>query len=77
GPLLFAVHGGFFSLDSDKISILAETAESADEIDVERAKAAKQRAIAAGADDPDEIAAMHRAETRIDIAMRQQTREHM
>ncbi|MDP4013592.1 MAG: F0F1 ATP synthase subunit epsilon [Candidatus Nanopelagicales bacterium] len=77
GPLLFAVHGGFFSLDSDKISILAETAESADEIDVERAKAAKQRAIAAGADDPDEIAAMHRAETRIDIAMRQQTREHL
>ena len=41
---LFAVHGGFFSLDTDKIKILAETAEKAVEIDVDRAKAAKARA---------------------------------
>lgn len=71
-PLLFAVHGGFFSLDSNNVSILAETAEEASEIDVERAKAAKARAEAAGADEPDELAAIKRAEIRIDVAMRHQ-----
>lgn len=69
---LFAVHGGFFSLDTDTIKVLAETAERAGEIDVERAKAAKQRAEDAGADDPDEIAAIKRAETRIDVALQSQ-----
>ena len=69
---LFAVHGGFFSLDTDKIKILAETAEKAVEIDVDRAKAAKARAEEAGADDADEIAALERAETRIDVALRSQ-----
>lgn len=66
----FAVHGGFFSLDSDTIKILAETAERANEIDVERAQAAKARAVDAGADDADEIAALRRAETRLDVSMR-------
>lgn len=70
--LLFAVHGGFFSLDSDTIKVLAETAERAEEIDVERAKAAKARAEEAGADDADEIAALKRAETRIDVALQGQ-----
>lgn len=69
---LFAVHGGFFSLDSDTIKVLAETAERAGEIDVERAKAAKKRAEDAGADDPDEIAALKRAETRIDVSLQAQ-----
>jgi len=69
-PLYVAVHEGFFSVDSDDVQILAETAELASEIDLERAERAKQRAIDAGADDPDEIAAIHRAETRMDAAMR-------
>ncbi len=69
---LFAVHGGFFSLDSNTIKVLAETAERAEEIDVERAKAAKARAEEAGADDADEVAALKRAETRIDVALRAQ-----
>ena len=69
-PLFFAVHGGFFSLDSNKVNILADIAEAASEIDVERAKAAKARAEAAGADDADEISAIRRAETRIDVAMK-------
>lgn len=73
GPLLFAVHGGFVSFDSDQLNVLAESAEAAGEIDVERAKAAKQRAETAGADDADEIAAVKRAETRIDVAMAHQT----
>lgn len=71
-PILFAVHGGFFSMDSNRIRILAEVAEMAEEIDVGRAKAAKQRAIASGADDPEEVASLRRAETRIDVAMREQ-----
>ena len=69
-PMYVAVHEGFFSVYNDVVKILAETAEMATEIDVERAKIAKQRAIDAGADDPDEIAAIRRAETRIDVAMR-------
>jgi F-type H+-transporting ATPase subunit epsilon len=35
-----AVHGGFFAVDSDNVSILAETAELSGEIDVDRARAA-------------------------------------
>lgn len=67
--LYVAVHEGFFSVDSDEVKILSETAELASEIDVARAERAKQRAIDAGADDPEEIAAIHRAETRIEAAM--------
>lgn len=72
-PLFVAVHEGFLSVDSDVVKILAETAELGSEIDVERAKAAKQRAIDAGADDPDEIAAIRRAETRLYAAAEYQT----
>ena len=39
-----AVHGGFFAVDSDNVSILAETAELSGEIDVDRARAALERA---------------------------------
>ena len=67
--LWFAVHGGFFSLDSNVMHILVEYTEMASEIDLERAKAAKERAEAAGADDEDEVEALRRAETRIDVAM--------
>ncbi|MCH9815839.1 MAG: F0F1 ATP synthase subunit epsilon, partial [Actinomycetia bacterium] len=42
-PRLFAVHGGFFSLDGNRIQILAEIAEAAEDIDLQRAKAAKER----------------------------------
>lgn len=39
-----AISGGFLEIKNDKIVILANTAERDDEIDVERAKAAKARA---------------------------------
>ena len=39
-----AVHSGFAEIKPEKVSILAEIAEWPDEIDVERAKAAKERA---------------------------------
>ena len=39
-----AIGGGFLDVRPDQITVLAESAEFADEIDVERAEAAKQRA---------------------------------
>ena len=39
-----AVMGGFVEIQKDRITVMAENAEWPDEIDVERAKAAKQRA---------------------------------
>ena len=44
GNEFIAVHGGFMEVRKDKVVILAESAELADEIDVERAKRAKERA---------------------------------
>lgn len=42
-PLNVAVHGGFLSVRPDAVSVLAEMAELADEIDVTRARAAYER----------------------------------
>lgn len=41
-----AVSGGFIEFDSNTLTILADTAERADEIDMERAEAARARAEA-------------------------------
>ena len=42
--LFFAISGGWMEVRPDKITILARTAERADEIDLQRAGAAKERA---------------------------------
>lgn len=63
--VVVAVHGGFAAMDSDNVRILAETAELASDIDVDRAKKALDRARAAGEDSPEALAAVHRAETRL------------
>ncbi|MHB9093859.1 MAG: F0F1 ATP synthase subunit epsilon [Eubacteriales bacterium] len=39
-----ATSGGFMEVNNDKVVVLAETAERSDEIDVSRAKAARERA---------------------------------
>ena len=39
-----AVHGGFLHVTPDRVTVLAEYAELADEIDVSRAREALQRA---------------------------------
>ncbi|WP_243374284.1 F0F1 ATP synthase subunit epsilon [Geotalea sp. SG265] len=39
-----ALNWGYFEVESDKVTVLVETAERADEIDLERAKAALGRA---------------------------------
>ena len=44
GTELVAVSGGFIEVRPDKVTILAQAAEKAEEIDVERAQKAKERA---------------------------------
>ena len=68
-----AVAWGFAEVLPHKVTILAETAERAEEIDVARAQAAKQRAEEevrkAGSDgDPEAQAALQRATARIEVA---------
>jgi F-type H+-transporting ATPase subunit epsilon len=60
-----AVHSGFLSVADDTVSVLAEVAELADEIDVERARAAME---ANTGDDPASVDARRRAETRLRVA---------
>lgn len=63
GPVVAAVHGGFISFADNKLSILAEVAELAEEIDVQRAERALERARS----DADEDAE-RRAEIRLRAA---------
>jgi F-type H+-transporting ATPase subunit epsilon len=68
-----AVAWGFAEVLPQKVTILAETAERAEEIDVSRAEAAKQRAEdalrTAGVEgNPDAQAALQRATARIEVA---------
>ena len=65
--LVVAAHGGFLSVTERGVSILAETAEIASEIDVERAREALRRAEQDG-DDPDALAAARRAQSRLRAA---------
>lgn len=63
--LTAAVHGGFLSVADDTVSILAEVAELAEEIDVERAEAALRRE----AEKEEEVEeARRRAEVRLRVA---------
>lgn len=64
-----AVHGGFISVENDTVSLLAEVAELAHEIDVERARAALERAAGGGEGSEDSLVeAQKRAETRLRAA---------
>jgi F-type H+-transporting ATPase subunit epsilon len=68
-----AVAAGFAEVLPDKITILAETAEKKEEIDVNRAQAAKQRAEEAiqkadNGGNAEAQAALRRAGVRIDVA---------
>jgi F-type H+-transporting ATPase subunit epsilon len=71
----YATSGGFLEVLGDRVTVLAETAEPATAIDVERAKAAEERARArmAASSDPAERAAaesaLERARNRARLAM--------
>ena len=74
----FAIGGGFVEVQPDHVTILADSAEQADEIDVDRAEHARQQAeeiMRTGVkDDPDRIAAVRasllRAEARLNVGRR-------
>lgn len=74
----FAIGGGFVEIQPDHVTILADSAEQADEIDLDRAERARQQAeeiMRTGVrDDPDRIAAVRasllRAEARINVGRR-------
>ena len=60
-----AVHGGFLSITPDTVTVLAEYAELAEEIDVARARSARDRADTA---EPEGAAAAARANARLRAA---------
>jgi F-type H+-transporting ATPase subunit epsilon len=64
-----AAHGGFLSVSNDVVTILTETAELSDEIDVDRARAALERAMtAAGAGDDEDASESAAARARARLA---------
>jgi F-type H+-transporting ATPase subunit epsilon len=71
---LLAVAWGFAEVLPDKVTVLAETAEKATDIDLERAQQARQRAeesiksAAVGTDTSEAANALKRAESRIKVA---------
>jgi F-type H+-transporting ATPase subunit epsilon len=68
----FAIHGGFVEVLPDKVRVLAETVEKAEEIDVKRAEAAFRRAQQQLSEPHVEVdpalalSAMFRAQARLD-----------
>lgn len=74
GKQRLAVAWGFAEVLSDKVTILAETAERPEDIDIERARRAKQRAeqrLTSGDTNVDverSLDALKKAETRLEVA---------
>ncbi len=63
-----AVHSGFIELANDQLTLLSDVAELAEDIDVDRARAALERAdqaLSADGEDADAAAAKARANARI------------
>lgn len=60
-----AVAGGFLSVANNRVSVLAEFAELAEDIDLTKARQDLERAKAAGEDDEEALEEVRRAEARI------------
>ena len=77
--MTLAVHSGFVEVLDDHVRVLADAAERAEEIDLERARAALRRAReavinpASGSDNRASLAEMERAQTRIEVAEHKQS----
>ena len=68
---VFAVHRGFVQVAGTKVSILSDVSETADEIDIERAKEARVLAkelIQSNSEDQEAIASLERSEVRLRVA---------
>ena len=67
---VIAVHGGFVEVSHDRVTVLSDVAEVSSQIDVERARAAKDRAEAElrQENDVEAEAALRRAEVRLRAA---------
>ena len=78
-----AVSGGFLEVTPDHITILADAAERADEIDIARAEAAKKRAEekltnrTAETDSANAEASLRRALARIKVAEKRRSRRNI
>jgi F-type H+-transporting ATPase subunit epsilon len=71
GEVAAAVHGGFVEVSHDRVSILSDVAELPDQIDVIRARTAKERAenrLAKDAEDDEAKEALARAALRLEVA---------
>ncbi len=69
--VFFAVHGGFVEVSGDQVSLLTDVAEPADGIDIDRATEARRaakEALLQHPDDSEAVAALRRAELRLEIA---------
>jgi F-type H+-transporting ATPase subunit epsilon len=78
----FAIAGGFLQVRPDKVVVMAETADLAADIDLQKAEAARQeaeRALAQGFEEPADLAraraSLQRALLRIQVAERHRHRE--
>jgi F-type H+-transporting ATPase subunit epsilon len=81
---ILAISGGFLEVRPDRVIILADAAERAEEIDMSRAEAAKKRAEerlrdrkAIGLDQASAEAALKRALARLSVAEKIQQRRKM
>ena len=78
--LVIAISGGFLEVRNDVVTVLADTAEQAEEIDVERAQAARARAEEALRTRPPDVdlavvqASLRRSMLRIRVAERRRRR---
>ena len=66
-----AVHGGFVEVRDNRVTVLSDVAELPEQIDVDRARRARddaQRRLAENSDDAEAAAAVHRAEVRLEVA---------
>jgi len=79
----FAVHGGFLEVLANRVIVMAYTAERADEIDLARADAARERAERLCRERPEGLdmarcqAALRRSSLRLKVARRRRRRPRM
>ena len=71
GEVVAAVHGGFVEVSHDRVTVLSDVAELAEQVDVVRARTARDAAevrLRADPEDDDAKAALARAELRLEVA---------